>query len=136
MAALLFGGGGCGEQIMTNTLQIAVVQGQGTMTGLYFSADLCSFIVNVSESSPCCLCLSIWPSQAPFLPPHPVTASSPVQLSLAKRYLFGKPSLTPEIFGHPSSFLHVWLMPLILYIPHRVLMVTASVCAPIGSSRP
>lgn len=68
-----------------NTPQIAMACSKGTMTGLlYFSACLCNFIINVSESSFYCLHLSLWPSQVPSLPPRPVTISSPIQLSLAK----------------------------------------------------
>lgn len=74
-----------------NTPQIPMACSKGTMTGLlYFSACLCNFIINASESSFYCLHLSLWPSQAPSLPPHPVTASSPIQLSLAKLHLLWK----------------------------------------------
>lgn len=71
LAELLFGGGGCGKQILMNTLQIAMVWAKGIMTGLYFSACLCNFLINVSESSFCCLRTSIWPSQAPSLTSFP-----------------------------------------------------------------
>lgn len=57
-----------------NTPQIAMACSKGTMTGLlYFSACLCTFIIYVSESSFYYLHLSLWPSQAPFLPTRPMT---------------------------------------------------------------
>ena len=67
LAELLFGGGGYGEQITMNTLQVAKVWGKGTMTGLYFPACLCNFIINVSESSFYCLRLSIWVGTYPVI---------------------------------------------------------------------
>ena len=107
LAELLFGGGGYGEQITMNTLQVAKVWGKGTMTGLYFPACLCNFIINVSESSFYCLRLSIWPSQAPSLPPHPVTASSSIHLSLAKLYLLWE--AFPDSPGYLAILCVFWM---------------------------
>lgn len=87
LAELLFEGGGVWWANHQEYHEDCYGLGEGTMTGLYFSACLCDFIINVSESDFYSLHLSIWPSQAPSLPPHPVTASSSIQLSPEQLHL-------------------------------------------------
>lgn len=98
-----------------NTWQIAVARSKGTMTGLlYFSACLCNFIINVSESSFYCLHLSLWPSQAPSLSPRPVTASSPIQLRLLWKAFSNALRYSTSL----CIFLVSISMPLILHSAH------------------
>lgn len=95
------------------------------MIRLYFSACSCNFI-NVSESNFNCLHLSRWLSQTPSpSPPCPVTASSSVQLSLAKLHLLWEAFLDTPGYLAPLNFLNIYFMPLILHLTYCGLIIMA-----------